>query len=238
MKRISIVIISALAVIVLVTGYLTYRHFQSPMVRSQRVLAWLRNPNNHSDWAVKANQRCDDAPFSLPTDGFIGYLWGDQFRINHEHQGIDIFAGKPSGTTAVYSVFDGYLTRQLDWRSSVIIRIPDDPLSTGRQIWIYFTHMADQNGQSYISDAFPPGTSEVFIPAGTLLGYQGNYSGDPGNPTGVHLHLSIVLSDTAGLYRNELNISNTLDPSPYFKLPLNSLENKGEIPTCTVSLQT
>jgi hypothetical protein len=92
--------------------------------------------------------------------------------------------------------------------------------------------MADENGQSYITDAFPPGSSELFISAGTLLGYQGNYSGDPGNPTGVHLHLSIVMSDPSGLYKNELNITNTLDPSPYFGLPLNNQQNSRIIPGC------
>ncbi len=42
--------------------------------------------------------------------------------------------------------------------------------------------------QTIIDPEFPPGTNEVFLDAGALLGYQGNYSGDPGNPTGVHLH--------------------------------------------------
>ncbi|MBN2257742.1 MAG: hypothetical protein JW704_07950, partial [Anaerolineaceae bacterium] len=145
---------------------------------------------------------------------------------------IDIFAGTASGITPVFSVFDGYLTRQIGWKSSIIIRIPKDPLYPHRQIWVYYTHMADKNGNSYISDPFVPGTNDLFVPAGTLLGYQGNYSGDSGNPTGVHLHLSIVLSDVNGRYLNELDISNTLDPSPYFGMPLNSLMNDGDIVQC------
>ena len=52
--------------------------------------------------------------------------------------------------------------------------------------------------------------------AGTFLGYQGNFSGTPGNPTGVHLHFSIVMDDGEGGFLNELKIRNTLDPSPYF----------------------
>jgi murein DD-endopeptidase MepM/ murein hydrolase activator NlpD len=232
MRRITVIIISTLAIITLVTGYYVFRYFRSPVTRSQRVLAWLKDSDSHPDWAVTANERCKGAPLSLPTDGHIGYLWGDQFSINHKHQGIDIFSGKSSGETPVYSVYDGYLTRLSDWKSSVIIRIPNDPLSVGRQIWVYYTHMADENGQSYIADAFPPGSSELFVSAGTVLGYQGNYSGDPGNPTGVHLHLSIVISDPSGLYKNELKITNTLDPSPYFGLPLNSQQNSGDIPTC------
>ncbi len=67
--------------------------------------------------------------------------------------------------------------------------------------------------------------------AGRILGYQGNYSGDPNNPTGVHLHFSIV-RDRGGKFLNELDIRNTLDPSPYLGLPLNADQNKDEIPVC------
>ena len=48
----------------------------------------------------------------------------------------------------------------------------------------------------------------MVIDAGTFLGYQGNYSGDPNNPTGVHLHFSIVKDDGLGYFRNELEIQN------------------------------
>ena len=68
---------------------------------------------------------------------------------------------------------------------------------------------------SFIAAEFPPGTTEKFGNAGELLGYQGNYSGDPQNPVGVHLHFSITKDDGQGKYLNELKIQNTLDPSPY-----------------------
>jgi hypothetical protein len=112
------------------------------------------------------------------------------------------------------------------------MRIPDDPLHPGRQIWTYYTHMADSNGDSYIATEFPPGTTEKFVEAGTLLGYQGNYSGDPGNPVGVHLHFSIVLDDGQGGFLNELEIENTLDPSPYLGLELNARTEAEFIPVC------
>ena len=83
-----------------------------------------------------------------------------------------------------------------------------------------------------INPNFPPGTSEVYVEAGTLLGYQGNFSGSPGNPTGIHLHFSIVLDDGQGKFMNELEISNTLDPSPYFGLKLNANTNQSSIPLC------
>lgn len=121
----------------------------------------------------------------------------------------------------------------MDWKSSVIIRVPSDPLKPDRQIWIYYTHMADPSGDSFISQDFPPGVEEVFVRAGTLLGYQGNYSGTPGTPTGVHLHFSIVKDDGNGQFLNELEIKNTLDPSPYFGMALNASENSNLIPTCS-----
>lgn len=204
----------------------------SPTDRSRKVFAFLRNPEAHPDWMLPALFRCQDAPFMLPTRGMIGFIWGDSFRPGHRHQGIDIFSGTDVGQTPVYAAYDGYLTRWQDWKSTVIIRIPSDPLDPDRQIWTYYTHMAEPSGSSLISADFPPGTREVFVAAGTLLGYQGNYSGTEDNPTGVHLHFSIVKDDGEGMFLNELEINNTLDPSPYFRMPLNAKENSNMIPSC------
>jgi hypothetical protein len=132
----------------------------------------------------------------------------------------------------VVAAYPGYLTRLPDWVSTVIVRIPSDPLEPGRQIWTYYTHMATQDGQSFISADFPPGTFEKYVEAGTLLGYQGNYSGDPNNPVGVHLHFSIVKDDGQGSFRNELEINNTYDPSPYLGLRVNGKENPDTVPVC------
>ena len=92
--------------------------------------------------------------------------------------------------------------------------------------------MADQYGNSFISEEFPAGTSEKYIEAGTFLGKQGNYSADPNNPVGIHLHFSIVEDDGAGQFKNELDIKNTYDPSPYLGLPLNAYENRDDVPLC------
>ena len=70
------------------------------------------------------------------------------------------------------------------------------------------------------------------VEIGTFLGYQGDYSGDPNNPVGVHLHLSIVQDDGTGHFKNELDINNTFDPSPYLGLPLNAYENRDRVPVC------
>jgi len=225
-------LLSALVFALVAGGYLLYRWVWSSSRRSANVVAWIKDPAGHPDWAIHAGQRCPGAPFLLPTDGFIGYLWLDTFQIGHRHQGIDIFGGSQVDQTPVVAAYPGFLTRLSDWKSSVIIRIPDDPLSPGRQFWTYYTHMADPQGASFVSDQFPPGTTDVYVEAGALLGHQGNYSGDPANPVGVHLHFSIVKDDGRGKFLNEQDAANTLDPSPYLGLPLNVNENKGQIPVC------
>ena len=226
-------ILSILFLLVLLAGYLAFQWFQTDGNRTARLMEWFRDPGAHPEWAVQAGQRCGEAPFILPTSGYIGFLWGDSFRPGHRHQGLDIFGGGELNETPVVAAYPGYLTRLPDWKSTVIVRIPDDPLHPGRQIWAYYTHMADSAGNSYISAEFPPGTSEVFVEAGTLLGHQGNFSGDPGNPVGIHLHFSLVLDDGQGSFRNELEIENTLDPSPYLGLPVNASQNRDEVPVCS-----
>ena len=239
MKTRSIKLLLAILLVMgAVTGYFLYPWLRTRFSRSIRLGEWFVRRDQHPDWLIPANQKCGQAPFSFPTSGYAGFLWGDSFRPGHRHQGMDIFGGSEPGITPVYAVYDGYLTRMSAWRASVIIRIPQDPLQAGRQIWTYYTHMADTAGKTFISADFPPGTSEKWVPAGTLLGYQGNFSGDALNPTGVHLHFSIVLDDGVddqhpfGSFRNELEFRNTLDPSPYLGLPLNASQNKGQVVVC------
>ena len=186
--------------------------------RVARLREYLNDPAGHADWQLHAGDRCGDAPFNLPTDGYLGFGYGDSWSPGHRHTGFDIFSPVGLDATPVRAAYPGYLTRRPDWISTVIIRVPDDPLQPGRQIWVYYTHMADPNGASFVDPAFPPGTEDVYVEAGTLLGHQGNYSGDPGNPTGIHLHISIVRDDGQGHFLNETHLENTLDPSPYLGL--------------------
>lgn len=226
---------AALVVLGAAVGYTLYDRLGETRGRLRRLRQYWRDPAAHSDWAIESGQRCGDAPFLLPTAGLVGFLWGDSFRAGHRHQGLDIFGPTgPDGLdeTPVVAAYDGYLTRKLDWRSAVIIRHPRDPLQPGRQIWTYYAHMADSSGGSFIVETFPPGTRERFVRAGTLLGYQGNYSGDEGNPTGMHLHFSIVLDDGDGSYRNELDIGNTLDPSPYLGIEVDAAAGEEGIAVC------
>jgi hypothetical protein len=225
-------ILSIFIVAVIAAAGTAYYIYRPNSARLLSFRTWINNPASHPEWKLAAGSKCGSAPFHFPTDGFVGFLWGDSFRPGHRHQGIDIFAGTEIGVTPVVVAYPGYLTRLSDWKSTVIVRVPSDPLQPGRQIWMYYTHMADEQGNSFISPDFPPGTSEVPVEIGTFLGYQGDYSGDPNNPVGVHLHLSIVQDDGTGHFKNELDIDNTFDPSPYLGLPLNAYENRDRVPVC------
>lgn len=231
-SRLFKLLLSIFLVLLIIGFYFAYPWLRTRSGRTWRLWEWFRHPQEHEDWAVRVGERCGDAPFVMPTNGYIGFLWGDSFRLGHAHQGLDIFGGDQPGVTPVVAAYQGYLSRLSSWKSSLIIRIPSDPLFPARQIWIYYTHMASTAGTSYISEQFPPGTQEVYVEAGTFLGYQGNYSGDPLNPTGVHLHFSIVKDDGQGSFSNELKIANTYDPSPYLGMPLAASENREQIVVC------
>jgi len=226
------IVFLAIPVAIAAVGIYLYYTRGKSAERTEQVFEWFNDPSSRPDLMMTAGTSCGDAPFIFPTNGLIGFIWDDSFRPGHRHTGIDIFAGTEAGVTPVVAAYAGYLTRQSDWKSSVIIRVPEDPLKAGRQIWVYYTHMADAQGNSFISPEFPTGSEEVYVEAGTFLGYQGNYSGDPSAPVGVHLHISIVKDDGFGKFKNELEIKNTYDPSPYFGLPLNAHTNPDTIPVC------
>lgn len=217
-----------------VFAYLGLRWYMGSRGSSNEYIAeWLTDPSSHEVLNSEAFSRCPDAPFILPTEGFIGLLWNDAaapYNLTNRHTGIDIFGYGTRGTIPIYAVYDGYLTRQEEWRSTVIIR-HDDPLQEGRSIWTYYTHMASRDGnQSYIHEAFPAGTYNVFVRQGTLLGFQGEYN--PPFPIAMHLHMSIVTSAEDGSFKNEAILSNTLDPSPYFGMNLDGDTQMNRPVTC------
>jgi murein DD-endopeptidase MepM/ murein hydrolase activator NlpD len=232
-KRPIGLIMSIFVVLAIVAGYFLYRTFQPAVGRMARLRRFLSDSDAYREWMIHAGERCGEAPFLMPTDGYIGFFWGDSFAMGRTHQGLDIFGPAGLGETPVVAAYAGYLTRLPEWRSAVILRIPEDPLHPDRQIWIYYTHMADAEGNSFIHSEFPPGTYDAYVPAGTLLGFQGNYSADPASPTGMHLHFSVVLDDGRGRYKNELEFGNTLDPSPYLGLEVNAQHVGGEPAICS-----
>lgn len=196
---------------------------------------WFTDDGSRDELTTIQNEPCPEAPFLLPSSGLIGLLWNDPagpYTILNRHSGIDIFGNGEPGTVPVYAAYDGYLTRQDNWVSAVIIQ-HDDPLNDGQKIWTYYAHMASGTGESYIVDAFPPGTTGVFVEQGTLLGYQGTYNGSSLRPIGMHLHFSIVESESDGSFKNETNASNTRDLSPYFGMAMNIAEKPDRPILCT-----
>ncbi len=199
---------------------------------NQQFVQWAGGDENERQELITLQRdACPGAPFILPADGFIGLLYADPrgpYSRLRPHQGIDIFSNAEAGVTPVYAAYDGYVTRLPDWRSSLIIRVPEDPLQPSRQIWLYYTHLADTAGNDFIEDAFPPGTDELFVRQGTLLGYTGDYNGDSLRRVWVQLHFSVVLDDGDGRFRNELEFDNTLNPSPYLGLDVSYACEPGE----------
>lgn len=209
--------------------------------RSRQFIEWWRDSGkSRQNLITFQRDACSGAPFILPADGFIGLLYGDNrgpYSKRNPHQGIDIFSDAEPGATPVYAAYDGYITREDNWRSTLIQRVASDPFDPNRQIWLYYTHMANKDGDSdYIVDAFPAGTKELFVEQGTLLGYTGNYSGNALRPVWVHLHFSIVKDDGEGNYLNELEFRNSIDPSPYLGLPVN-YDCKSDKIDCALDIQ-
>lgn len=215
----------ALVGLAVTVGLFAYRwYFGVGESNSNTVIhRYLVNPAERPGLTTEGYVACPGAPFILPSQGLIGLLYRDPARpysATHRHTGIDIFGDGPNNTIANVAAYDGWLTRLPDWRSTVIIR-HDDPLQPGRTIWTYYTHMASTDGSvSYVDEAFPPGTSEVFVEQGTLLGHQGDYGGN-GYAVAMHLHFSIVKSDGNDDFLNEAIIENTIDPTPYLGLEVN-----------------
>lgn len=220
-----LVFLSLLLLLVLV--FLLFRYWR-PAATPQllRLRSWFNDPAAHAHWAVNAGERCGNALMLIPTNGYVGFGWDDSFRPGHRHSGLDIFS--PDGAvnvTPVLAAYDGYLTREAEWKSTIILRHPAFPavpaagLPAGEQIWTYYTHMASRDGsQSFVASTFPPGSHDVFVKAGTLLGYQGNWAGSQWQFTGLHLHFSVVKSTADGSYADEREIANTYDPIPFLGL--------------------
>ena len=154
-----------------IAAFFFIRWYRGTSTSNDFIRKWLTDAESYPDYETSGRLRCGDAPFIIPSEGFIGLLWRDTsapYNARNRHTGIDIFGSGAVGTVPIYAAYDGYLTRLDDWQATVIIR-HDDPLQAGRRIWTYYTHMASIDGSDiYISDEFPQGTSDKYVEQGTL----------------------------------------------------------------------
>ncbi|MFN2282781.1 MAG: hypothetical protein ACK2UQ_00040 [Anaerolineae bacterium] len=122
---------------------------------------------------------CPGAAWPFPTSAALGLRWYNK-TISLMGVGYD-------NTVPVYAVADGRLMRRADWPDAVAI-LHDDPLNPGQQVWAFYGGMASRDGgASYVSTTFPPGSTDIPVKAGDLLGNQGSYHYD-----WTHLHFAVA----------------------------------------------
>jgi len=166
-------------------------------------------------------EACPDAPWRLPTCGDMG-MWWITYQLAFMGQGYE-------NSVPVYAVADGLLTRHTDWRDAVAIQ-HDDPLRPGEKVWSFYGGMASGWGhESFVVQDFPPGSEGVPVKRGQLLGYQGQWAGQPGMSLWVHLHFAVLPAMGDGSFPAEIvglvggeepapdesELERPLDPSPY-----------------------
>jgi hypothetical protein len=159
-------------------------------------------------------ETCPGAPWRLPTDGSLGLTMG-----------IDSIAFYGQGQEAsipVYAVADGLLTRPPDRLDAVAI-LHGDPQRPEKKVWVFYGDMADANGtDSFVVQDFPPGSTNIPVKSGQLLGYQGSWRGTPPWPKWVHLSILLVDANPQNTLPKEITSADILDPVPYFGLSVDS----------------
>jgi hypothetical protein len=176
-------------------------------------------PAKADDGEVAQMDACPGAPWRLPTNSDLG-MWWITYQFAFMGEGYQ-------NSVPVYAVADGLLLRRTDWDDSVAIQ-HDDPVNQGEKVWTFYGGMAPGEGQpSFVVLDFPPGSVDVPVKAGQLLGYQGMWSGDGDAPIWVHLHFAVVPALEDGSFpdaivslipegeRDKSEPQFALDPSPY-----------------------
>jgi hypothetical protein len=139
----------------------------------------LFRPRSTAEISLPVDGACPGAAWPFPTSGALGLRW---YNKTPSLMGIGYDNSVP-----VYAVADGQLMRRADWPDAVAI-LHDDPLEPGQKVWAFYGGMSSWNVQaSYVNAAFPPGSTDVPVKAGELLGYQGSY-----RYAWTHLHFAIV----------------------------------------------
>jgi hypothetical protein len=156
---------------------------------------------------------CPSAQWQMPTSGGFGIQWSEN--------GLNVFGWGNKNTVPVYAVADGVLTRPSAWEGAVAIQ-HDDPLNPGDKVWTVYADMLSASGhESYILDDFPPGSTEIPVNAGQLLGYQGEWSGRIYWPKSIHLRFAVVNEIPSSIMMKDDDFKNALDPTLYLGISLN-----------------
>jgi hypothetical protein len=156
---------------------------------------------------------CLNASWKMPTSSAFGAQWREN--------GLNIFGWGSKNTVPVYAVADGLLTRYSDWDGTVAIR-HDDPLNPGGEVWSIYTDMISASGfESYIDKSLPPGSEDLPVKAGQLLGYQGEWSGRIYWPMPAHLGFAVVDEISSSVVGIDEVFKNAVDPRPYLGIVLN-----------------
>jgi murein DD-endopeptidase MepM/ murein hydrolase activator NlpD len=119
--------------------------------------------------------------------------WGDARSGGRSHRGTDIMAEKHS---AVVAVADGFITKiDSSPRSGYYVRIRH---RDGWQTWYMHLNndtLGTDDGKGGLEGAFPADLEvNMFVPAGTVIGYVG----DSGNAAGGSSHTHFELHDGSG----------------------------------------
>jgi len=164
---------------------------------------------------------CPDAPWRLPTGSNMGMWWLNK-RLFFMGEGFE-------SDVPVYAVADGLLTRRPEWHGAVAIQ-HDDPLRLGEKVWSFYGGMASGwEDESFVQ--FQPGSEEVSVTQGQLLGYQGRRVEGTEQNIWVHLQFAVVPAEDDGsfpvvmmerLMKGEslpkgMAMEFPLDPSPYLR---------------------
>jgi hypothetical protein len=129
-----------------------------------------------------------------------------------------LFGTGNEGELPVVAVADGRLIRRRDWPRAVALE-HDDPLHPGETVWTYYADLGASNGRtSFVAPQYPLGSEGAFVPAGTVLGYQGTWSGREYWPAWVHVRFAVVRGPAPGVFPEALTPEVLLDPAPYLGL--------------------
>src|SRR5690242_20373857 len=80
-------IIPAVLVAVITAAITAYYLYRPNAARMLKFHQWMNDPASHAYWKLAAGSQCGSAPFIFPTDGMVGFLWGDMMGKLHRHQG-------------------------------------------------------------------------------------------------------------------------------------------------------